>query len=161
MVAAPAQPASAQTTLMLGVGTTHPAGNYGEQADWGRHAKAALQLGVPAFPLSARFEGVYHNIPGSDGTGNSETLIAGKLGAVFTLGLPVGPGFHFLGGLGRYRSDKESAQTTLSHNGAHGGVGGRFRLLGIGVWAEVQVVNRFDVGSDSARHATVTAGLEF
>ena len=154
-------PAFSQTSLMLGVGSTLPTGTYAEQTELGRHAKLALRVGVPAFPLSGRFEGVYHDIPGSAGTQNDETMVAGKISAVFGVGLPVGPGLYFLGGLGRYRSTKEASDATVGHNGVHGGIGARIRLLGLGIFVEGQVVNRSGVGDDDARHMTVSAGLEF
>lgn len=152
---------AAQTTLAVGGGVTVPSGDYGDRSSYGRHAMAGLRVGVPAFPVAARFEALYHRIPGKVGETNDETMVAGKISAVFSIGLPVGPGLYFLGGLGRYRTTQDSSASASSQNGAHGGLGGRFRLLGLGLFAEGQVINRFQATGEGFRHVTVTAGFEF
>ena len=154
-------PTSAQTRLMLGVGATIPNGDYRDQTTYGNHAMAALQIGVPAFPLSARFDGLYHRVGAKPGTANNETIVAGKVSAVFAIGLPVGPGLYLLGGLGRYRATKGSSTNAVSHGGVHAGLGARFRLLGIGLFAEGQLVQRSLSSEQTARHLTLSAGLEF
>ena len=125
--------------LMMGVGLSTPMSDFGDDADAGYHARAGLQLGVPAFPLAGRLEGEYHRF-GLSETDNKLSVLYGALSAVLSLdGVGITP--YFLAGIGRYRlsSDLEESEA-INETGFHGGFGVNIGALGFGGFAEFRVV---------------------
>ena len=159
-------PAQGQARLLVGVGVSSPNGEFAERADLGRHGRAGIQVGVPAFPLSFRADGEYHRLPEDAGAGTATdgsytVMVAGTASAVFTLGIGVGPSVYVLGGLGRYRTDTSDSGEPDTDSGIHAAGGVGFGLLGLGLFAEARVV-RISKGQDeSNRMVLLTLGARF
>lgn len=153
----------------VGGGATFPTGDLeGEEAqDVGWHAMVAMSYRPPAQPFGFRIEGAYHRLDSQE--------IGGVIGpslrlVTVTANLILeGPGSavrpYLIGGGGLYNSKFDDAQVR-NDLGANGGLGLRFRLLGLDSFVEARYHAAFKAlgAAGDERTATfvpVTFGLSF
>jgi hypothetical protein len=145
--------------ILVGGGLSTPTGDFSDVAGAGYHARAGLQLGVPAFPLAARLDGGYHSFGESD-AGAKYKMLNGTLSAVLSLG-GIGLSPYVIAGIGRYRIDRELGAVdpdATTHGGFHGGFGVNLGALGFGGFAELRYVQ---INTDGAnlKYLPLTVGF--
>ncbi len=184
----------AQTTSVksaaIGVmgGLTFPHGSdFTAVSKRGWNAGVLLRLGVPAFPLSFRLDGQWHQLPGKtvarpDVGSNTADLriIDGTADFEWTLGKPATSNFYLIGGGGIYglrETDKfvasqlpesSTSQTSATKFGWNAGAGFRFQLSSISLFVEgryhsISAGNAFTgTGTSTSLHIIpVTIGIAF
>jgi opacity protein-like surface antigen len=133
-------------------GTTFPLGSdFSDITKRGWNAGALIALGAPAFPLSFRLDGQWHQLAGNTESlpdrGSQRTdlrIIDGTADFEYTFGKPSSSNFYVIGGVGLYNLRGRNSSTpgfiaggtdstfTLSANkfGWNAGVGVRAQLTG-------------------------------
>jgi len=133
-------------------GATFPIGSdFGDVTRRGWNAGALIALGAPAFPLSFRLDGQWHQLAGNTASapdkGSQSTdlrIIDGTADFEYTLGKPSSTNFYVIGGVGLYNLRGRNSITpgfiaggtdstfTLSANkfGWNAGFGVRAQLTG-------------------------------
>ncbi|MEP7087954.1 MAG: hypothetical protein ABI884_11660 [Gemmatimonadota bacterium] len=184
----------AQTTAVksasIGVmgGLTFPHGSgFTDLVKRGWNAGALIRLGVPAFPLSFRIDGQWHQLKGkpidAGGAGTYTTdlrIIDGTANFEWTLGKAAASNFYLIGGGGVYGLRERSSflstneflgSSTSTSNatkfGWNAGAGFRFQLTGISLFVEgryhsISAGKAFTgSGSHSLHIIPVTLGIAF
>lgn len=190
-----AAPSLAQTTSVksaaLGImgGLTFPRGSdFTDVEKRGWNAGILLRLGVPAFPLSFRIDGQWHQLKGkpidAGGTGTNTAdlrIIDGTANFEWTLGKPAASNFYLIGGAGVYglRATNKFVSTvelggsststeSATKFGWNAGAGFRFQLTSLSLFVEgryhsISAGHAFTgTGSSSKLHIIpVTLGIAF
>ena len=156
------QDVSAQPSLVLGGGLSHPLGDMGDALESGYHGRVGVELGIPVFPVAFRADGAVHRFNGKGTDAGTMNQIDGALSAVLKLG-GIGLGPYMLAGIGKYRQDYSDALEGADPEtvtGYHAGFGVTLGLLGKGVFAEARLVN-LSVDNGNARYFPLTVGVRF
>jgi hypothetical protein len=153
-----ASAAEAQVQVGIGAGPSFPIGDYADHASTGFNVQGGVRVGIPLFPVAARADALYNQWAGEDGNDN---VLGGALAAELALpGVVFTP--YFLAGAGVYRvsiahGDHRDEETKAGFNA---GLGARFGLGGLGVFAEARL-HATSVDGESVQFIPVTFGVRF
>lgn len=153
--------ATAQATLLAGVGITSPIRAFADQAESGYHARLGVEVGIPTLPVALRLDGSYHRLGAATAAVESPHVLGGALTVVFSLpGVGLTP--YMLGGAGRFRLDSGPAgmSATSVDTGFEAGFGVNLGSLAFGAFAEIRYVqiNRTGANAD-VKYVPLTVGL--
>lgn len=172
MVATLAPAARAQVTLGLGGGPTFPTGSLSNAYGTGFNGMINLGLGVPAFPLGFRANGLFDQLPVKSATGfsgHTQIYSVSANAILTTTGIPiVAP--YLIGGVGYYNNHYSvnlsgttvvaGGSTTANNLGINGGGGFRFGVATLSLFAEVRYHYVFN-GSSHYQFVPITVGVMF
>ncbi|MBK5186844.1 MAG: outer membrane beta-barrel protein [Gemmatimonadaceae bacterium] len=151
---------SAPKPARLGImgGVTFPRGSdFTDVAKRGWNGGVLIALGAPAFPLSFRLEGQWHQLAGKtrafpdEGSQRTDLrIIDGTADFEWTFGKPAASNFYLIGGVGLYKLRGRNFTTpgnisggtdstfteTATKFGWNGGAGFRFQLTGYTLFVE-------------------------
>ena len=171
------------STVDFGVagGITFPQGDVGDHTKTGWHLQGLVGWTPPAFPVSFRFDLMYHGLPGKDinigtgpsiegpdfrtiaGTANVELDLSKLSGSAIrnlqSTNEPGSASVYLTGGLGVYNSKVED-QGGNTDFGINVGAGVNFFLAGMRTFVEGRFHGIFTDG-ESARLIPITVGVRF
>lgn len=157
----------AQRLFRLGVagGLTIPVADLADVTEQGYHGQVMLGMNIPLFPLSARLDAAYHQLP-AKADGHLRQVAVTANARVAGIGLPVTP--YLIAGIGMYVSrftegvafgDAEHGTEDRTDFGINAGAGLLFRLGLVQAFIEGRYHHVF--GGQALTHAPVTAGIMF
>ncbi|HYD51326.1 MAG TPA: hypothetical protein VEA99_01815 [Gemmatimonadaceae bacterium] len=154
----------AQRPLTVGVagGVSLPVGSFGDGADVGWHALAALALGSQMHPLGLRLDATYTTFPLGE-SDEARRITSVTLGPTYRLpsaGWAVAP--YLLAAAGAYYLDcsDDALCDGTTRFGWNAGLGMRARGLGLHGFLEARY-HRIAFRGDAVQWAPVTVGLLF
>jgi Outer membrane protein beta-barrel domain len=163
-------PAAAQSQVYLGLGggVTFPVSNLSDNHGTGYNVLADLGVHIPTTPLGVRFDGMFNQIPGSQGVGSLQIWTANANLVVSLAHGPVVP--YLIGGGGYYNGSVHlfagsdgvatSGNTHANDFGLNGGGGVKVGLGPVGLFVEARYHYIFD-GSHNYEMVPITAGVRF
>jgi hypothetical protein len=172
-VALPVSRAQAQLTLALGGGASWPVSDLSNTYKMGYNVLASLGLGMPAWPVGVRLDGMFNQMNAQSGTGLGKLqLWTVNADLVYNIAPFHGAGItpYVVGGLGYYNNSYHvgvsgtsfgaGGNTHANNFGLNGGLGVRAGSPSLSVFLEARFHYIF-VSGGHLEFIPVTAGIVF